>query len=268
MPFSAQKAFQLSTNPNADAQDFIQLLESDEGLSARILKIANSVYFDRGRKSETLEQAVTVVGINELKSILNANSLSDLFPSSHPLRSFLWRHNVAVAIAAKVLASRLAPGLKDSAFMAGLMHDIGKLLLVQRAPEEYARVISNIEKNGVSFCRAEAEVFPFDHTEVGQLISEKWNFPEPLTAAIRNHHGALGPPTSLPFIITAADTAVHALGIGHPKNFSGVRQGAEKRLPEIWQQTGIQSSQTKGLLEELKKTIELEEDLYLRGREG
>lgn len=268
MPFSAQKAFQLSTSPKADARDFIQLLESDEGLSARILKIANSVYFDRGKKSETLEQAVTVVGINELKSILNANSLADLFPSSHPLRSFFWKHNISVAIAAKVLASKLAPGLSDSAFMAGLMHDIGKLFLVQRAPEEYSRILASVESRGLSFRTAEAEVFPFDHSEVGQLIAEKWNFPDQLISAIRNHHAPVGDYASsaeLSFIICAADTVVHALGLGHTKGLTTIRREAEERLTSIWEKAGTGG---KELLNEIKRTVETEEDLYSGRRDS
>src|SRR5438105_4911837 len=71
MPGPAQKAFQLSTNPNAEARDFIDVIESDESLSARVLRIANSVFFDRGQQSKTIEESVTVIGIEELKCLLN-----------------------------------------------------------------------------------------------------------------------------------------------------------------------------------------------------
>lgn len=86
MPSAAQKAFQLATDPNADARDFIEVIASDESLSARVMKIANSVYYDRGGGSKTIEDAVQVIGIQELRSLLNACSLTEIFPSRHSAR--------------------------------------------------------------------------------------------------------------------------------------------------------------------------------------
>ena len=113
MPSAAQKAFQLSIDPSAEARDFIQVIESDEGLSARVIKIANSVYFDRGRVNETIEDCVLVIGINELRSLLNATTLSEIFPSRHPARSQLWANDIATALISRSLAGRICPGKED-----------------------------------------------------------------------------------------------------------------------------------------------------------
>lgn len=107
------------------------MIEVDEALAARVIKIANSVFFDRGNKSSSIEEAVLVIGLNELRNLLNANALSDIFRVG-VAREQLWAHDVAVALTSKQLAQRILPHQADSAFLAGLMHDIGKLLLLQR----------------------------------------------------------------------------------------------------------------------------------------
>ncbi len=268
MPGAAQKAFQLATDPNAEARDFIEVIESDEALSARIIKIANSVFFDRGTKSTTIESSVTVIGINELRCILNANALTDIFPSKHPYRSALWSNDIATGLIARNLAQRLLPGKAEIAFLGGLMHDIGKLLLLQRSPEEYGRVLKIVEAEGKSFCEAEERRFPFTHVEVGQLIAERWNFTPEIIEIIRDHHRAWSPSefeareVSLTALVKAADIIAHALGLGHPKGFSKVRSIAQNELEEVWRVLKIPVEEHKTVLEQFEKTYALEFDLY------
>lgn len=269
MPGAAHKAFQLATDPNAEARDFIEIIECDEALSARVLKIANSVFFDRGKKSSTIEESVTVIGINELRSLLNANTLSDIFPSRHPARTQLWANDIATALTAKTLAARLIPGKAEAAFLGGLMHDIGKLLLLQRNSEDYTKIIRAVETEGLPFCVAEERIFPFDHTQVGQLIGEKWNFTPELIKIIRFHHApwqsdsqTAQPGISLPALVKAADIIAHSLGLGHPRTFGKFRSFAESALGEVWDNLSVPALEQKELLGQCKRTFELEYDLY------
>ncbi len=270
MPSSAQKAFQLSTDPNADARDFVEVIESDEGLSARVLRIANSVYFDRGKKSTTIEESVMVIGINELRCLLNSNTLSDIFPSKSPARAFLWGHDVGTALAARALCQRVLPSKAELAFLGGLMHDIGKLLLLQRTPDEYGKVISRVEQEGVDFAVAEAEFFPFDHTEVGQLIGERWAFSTDLRFMIRQHHASweqleqysTDGSVSLAAIIKASDLIAHSLGLGHPASLHKLRSRCEQQLPIAFEALKIPSGDAPAMLAQVKKLFETEYDLY------
>jgi putative nucleotidyltransferase with HDIG domain len=270
---AAYNAFQLSINPSAEVQDFIEVLESDEALSARVIKISNSVFFDRGKKTSTLEEAILMIGIEELRCILNASTLSELFPSKNPIRALLWAHDVATGIFARELARRCAPNAAETAFLAGLMHDIGKLLLLQRTPELYAKVIAHIEREGSSYREAEAEVFLFDHTEVGQLIGERWAFGEELTEAIRNHHQvfpplAAGVTPSTSAIIYCADRIAHALGIGHPRGFFKLRSQAEEGLKEALAVIGLSDRSPREILTEYAKLYERESQLYTNAPRG
>lgn len=268
MASAAQKAFQLATDPKADARDFVEVIGSDEGLSARVLKIANSVYFDRGKKSSTIEESVVVIGINELRSLLNATTLSEIFPSRHAARPQLWSNDLGTAIISKTLARRLLPAKAELAFLGGLMHDIGKLLLIQKTGDDYNKILKKVELEGLDFCAAEEEVFPFNHTQVGQLIGQRWNFSPELLAIIGRHHlswqeispGAVGP--SLVGIVKAADTVCHSLGIGHPRGFHRLKNRATEELESAWNGLGINASDQTTILKELQRSYELEHDLY------
>ena len=274
MASAAQKAFQLATDPKADARDFVEVIGSDEGLSARVIKIANSVYFDRGKKSSTIEESVVVIGINELRSLLNATTLSEIFPSRHAARPQLWSNDLGTAIISKTLARRLLPAKAELAFLGGLMHDIGKLLLIQKAGDDYNKIIKKVETEGVDFCTAEEEIFPFNHTQVGQLIGQRWNFSSELLAIIGGHHRSWtaitqgGSSPSLVGIIKAADTVCHALGIGHPRGFHRLKNRANEELSAAWQALNVSASDQITILKDLQKAYELEHELYAGASEN
>jgi putative nucleotidyltransferase with HDIG domain len=264
MPPAAQRAFQLSTDPNAEARDFVEVIESDEALSARVLKIANSVYFDRGKPSQTIEESVLVIGINELRSLLSATTLSEIFPCSHRARQELWSHDIATALTARKLAERLAPAKCDLVFLGGLMHDLGKLLLLQRVTPDYLRVLDQVEHAGVSFCAAEADIFVFDHAEAGQLIGEKWKFSEELLDMIGNHHAHFeGPQTPCPLaqIVQAADHIAHALGLGASGKLAKLRSRLYEELPDVLSTLGFTDDQRE-FLQNVRRTFEVERDAY------
>ncbi|MDC0358492.1 HDOD domain-containing protein [Oligoflexia bacterium] len=265
MPGAAQKAFQLATDPNAEARDFIDVIESDESLSARVVKIANSVFFDRGKPSTSIEESVIVIGINELRCLLNATTLSEIFPSKHSARAQLWANDIATGLISRTLAQRFCQGKDDTAFLGGLMHDIGKLLLLQRVPADYSKILDLVRGGNHDFCQAEESVFPFDHTEAGLLIGEKWKFTKELLGIIRGHHNPweeFSSTASLPALVKAADLIAHSLGLGHPRGFGKFQNSCEKLLAEAWEFLGIAPDERRGLLQNVKRTFDLEFELY------
>jgi len=270
MPGAAQKAFELSINPQAEARDFIEVIQGDEALSARVMKIANSVYFDRGKRSETIEESILVIGLSELRSLLGATTLTDLFPSKHPARRQFWANDIATALTAKILSQKLLPEKTEIAFMAGLMHDIGKLLLLQRAPEQYEKVLEKVKSKGIEFHKAEAEIFVFDHCEVGQLIGQQWNFSEELINSIRCHHRPWTPedlekkttPT-LAQIVKVSDQIAHALGLGLDPEYGKLKRNYEALLNPSWHCLAVPEGEQKTLLDLVSSTFTKESDLYL-----
>lgn len=267
MPGAAQKAFQLAVDPSAEARDFVEVIESDEALSARIVRIANSVYFDRGHGSKTIEQAVNVIGINELRCVLNANALAELFPSRHPARAQLWAHDIATALIARQLARRSVPAKAELAFLGGLMHDIGKLLLLQRAEEKYLQVLQLIERDGRSFKEAEGEIFVFDHTEVGKVIASRWNFTQELADILGRHHTDPPSAQSLPALVRGADILAHGLGLGHGKGMHRLQEKMKELIPDTLAALDIPPSEHRSQLDLMARTFETEFNLYA-GRES
>ncbi len=271
MEGAAQKAFQLSTDPEAKAHDFIEVIESDEGLSARIIKIANSVYFDRGHGSKTIEESVVTIGTEELRNLLCANSLSDIFPTNHPVRSQLWKHDTAVGIVAQFLAKRFLPDKERHAFLAGLMHDVGKLLLLQRAANDYEFILQKV-KQGAEFCAAEEERFPFNHTEVGHVIGERWNFSDELNQVIRVHHRGWDELQDNGFqlggLIKASDLLVHSLGVGFEREYVRFHNKSRLKLDEAWKYLGVSSPEGREIAKNAQRTLNKEFDLYLAEMES
>ncbi len=230
LPTNAQKAFMVATNPNSDLKDLQEVIEADEAFSARIIKISNSVYFDRGSKARTVPEALVIIGLSEAKTFLSSSYMSEFFSNTHGLRALLWHHNISVGIIAKWLNSILNVAEPDFIFLAGLMHDIGKLVLHIRLGSDYEKIIERASRSG--FVEAETSLFPFDHTDVGLLLAEEWNFTEDLKKAIKLHHDKVNQ-YSAEWLIKVADLTAHALGIAHPRGFYKFQTLAKEKLSEF-----------------------------------
>lgn len=264
MPGAAQQAFMLATNPNAEAHDYIEVLEADEGLSARVLKIANSVFYDRGGGSRTIADAVNVVGLSELKNLLNATALSNLFPVKHHLRASFWTHNIATALTARVLIRTLHSGGGDQAFLAGLMHDIGKLLMLQQHMDNYERVIRKGLVDGIESVAAEVRVYPFAHTHVGQMLAERWKFSQDLYDVIGNHHQPWRDLArdSLTGIIKVSDIIVHSSGFDGGKDAASYKRIYVPLLQEAWEFLGVSAKDQRQLVHDAAREFDSEYQIY------
>ena len=264
MPNTAQQAFKLSTNPKAELRDFVDVIESDESLSARVIKVANSVYFDRGHPSRSVADAVNVIGLGELKGLLNAQAVTQMFPSKSRTRTSLWANAVGTAIGARVIAALIMPSCTDQAFLAGLLHDVGKLLLLQRNPDIYEKICKRVQASGCSFVSAEADVYPFDHTQVGQLIGDRWNFTKEIKQAIRLHHQPWAEQAkgSLTALVKAADLLSYSCMLGLGSEFATVKAEADDSLADARSHLGISAGNWSSLESSIKRTFESEFELY------
>ena len=264
MPKVAQQAFQLATSPNAEPEDYIAVVEHDEGLSARVLKIANSVYYSRGSDSKTITDAVTVIGISELQCLMNATALSNFFPTRHPLRALFWAHDIAVAITARTLANTLRPAQADMAFLGGLMHDIGKLFMLQQHTTNYEKVVTKGYEEGLQSIDGETVAYPFDHTQVGHLIAERWHFTPELTAVISKHHKSWQeiPKDSIVALVKTANIIAHTLALGAGREANQARRIYEPMLPDAWNHLEVAKPLQGELLDRAASAFEQERSLY------
>ena len=192
-PDVARRILELAEVPEAGVTDILEIIQYDQGITANCLKLCNSSYFSLPVKIFTVEQAVALLGLQNIVKLVLSNC-KVLSPYLEAKKGYgmqpgdLWRHSVAAATLSQMLIKKV--GLKDDTvlFTAALLHDVGKLVLDEYIAENPEELTSLIRQEGFTFAQAEKEVFGIDHAELGGLIAEAWRFPGSLINSIRNHH--------------------------------------------------------------------------------
>jgi len=185
------KINEMIDSPRHSAADIGRVISNDAALSARLLKIANSVFYGFPSQIDTVSRAITVIGTRELRELILATSVIRSFkglPNDLVTMEDFWRHSVCCALAARSLAAQRGEQLVERFFVAGLLHDIGSLLIYRRIPELAREALLRAQHNNVPLYRAEQEVMGFDHAMVGAEILRKWKLPEHFQEATEFHH--------------------------------------------------------------------------------
>jgi len=185
----------LTSNPDSKIMDVSRVLSADQSLTAKILKLSNSSFYGRPKGVQSLQEAILLLGFSTLRSIVVATSAHLMYTRgimSGP-GGDLWRHSLATAVAARQVAKRINHPMQEEVFIAALLHDIGKLVLLQKMPDQYKNVIATVQNLRVSFFEAEASILGFNHCEVAGILLEQWHFPDVLRQAIVAHHDAPQP---------------------------------------------------------------------------
>jgi len=219
MPQTVHKVREIMANPSSSFKELAKILETDAAMATKVLKMANSSYYGLSGKVSSIQHASVVLGqrsIGELMTMAGTSGLLSNTLQGYKLESGdLWRHSLAVAFGARMIANKKNPSLTDDAFAAGLIHDSGKLILapyVQERKEAFQTVLSSGEKN---FLDAEKEVLGFDHSEIASEVCKQWQVPEVLTVAIRYHHNpSMSQGDQLTYMVHVADAAAMMTGLG------------------------------------------------------
>ncbi|GAB1399207.1 HDOD domain-containing protein [Aminivibrio sp.] len=179
-------------DPDSSAQDVAASLSRDEGLVIRTLKLANSAAYGISREISSLTEAIALLGYKNISNIVLSASVytvMDKALSGYALdRGTLWRHSLTVAYASRFIAQRTGRTPPEEAYVSGLLHDIGKVVLNDYVRFGYGIILRLVEDENVSFLDAEHRVLGFDHAAVGALLVEKWNLPEAYKYAVAHHH--------------------------------------------------------------------------------
>ncbi len=190
-PAIVTKVMAVTANPESSASDLMQAILPDQSMCATILKVANSAFFGIPREVSTLERAVVVMGFEEIKNIIIGKAIFSSFPkmtreTRHTVGLF-WEHTFTCGLAAKIIGEQLRISPSEL-FIAGLIHDIGKLAMFLTFPEQYPilqEISSNPLFNSISL---ERQNFSASHDQVGLWLAQKWLLPEQLVTAIGYHH--------------------------------------------------------------------------------
>ncbi len=191
LPATVSRILQVTASPKSSADDLMQAILPDQSLCVTILKLANSVLFGRPQRIDTLTTAIIVLGFSEVQSIALIKAMNNSFRELNPISTAqvkqFWEHSFLAAMAAQHIAQHLRLA-SSTFFMAGLIHDIGKLVMLltfedEYAPEQWMTSCSTKERLSM-----ERQLFTFDHASLGGQLLRKWNFPENLLSAVEYHH--------------------------------------------------------------------------------
>ena len=192
MPKVLFKAREVMSDPKSSFKDVAQIIETDQAIAARVLKVANSAYYGLSGMVNSIHQATVVLGQQTLEQVITMVSSSSLLGKR--LKGYnlnagvLWKHSLAVALGSRMIASKRAPSLENDAFSVGLIHDAGKLALDHYLDQKKAALQHFLQETSPSYLLAERHVLGFDHTEIAQDLCRKWKLPDHHAEAMRFHH--------------------------------------------------------------------------------
>jgi HD-like signal output (HDOD) protein len=199
-------------SPDVSMEDIGAIVAKDIAMTAKVLKLVNSAFFGLGRKISNPTDAVSYLGTELLKSLVLSVNVFGQFESAQ-VKGFsheaLWAHSVQTGNAAKAIAKaqRAAPQVVNESFVAGMLHDSGKLVLASNFPDRYTRVLELVQEGRCSLCDAEREVFGCTHASVGGYLLGLWGLPVPVVEAIALHHSPASSAARTFGALTATHTA-------------------------------------------------------------
>ena len=221
-----QKAME---DPDVSFGDFGDIISADPNLAARLLRIANSPFFGLDSKVETITHALSIVGLDQVKELALATVMVQKFMGISKdlvnMQSF-WMHSIGCGLAARTIAKNLDEEKVEPYYIAGMLHDIGSLIIYKEVPDKAREILALCKKEGLSLSQAEENILGFTHAQVGAIVFTKWGLPKNLIEGIQfHHHPSKAEAYPLfPIIVHLADIIAYEMKLG---------SGGEPAIPEL-----------------------------------
>ena len=222
LPESVARVVKILDDPKSSSRELSEAIRLDQSLTTRLLKIVNSAYYGFPRQIDTIDKAVMVLGYRSIRELILLTSLfEEIRNKSSKNNTFshkeFWNHTIGCAAAAKVISSKINIRYHENIFLAGLLHDIGKLILDVHLHDQYKEAREIALKKGLLLIEAEELVLGARHTDFGYWLAEEWNLPLSLTSAVTYHHDPTQAPDNfiLACLVHIGDILARALEIGN-----------------------------------------------------
>ncbi len=248
----------LLQNPKTSAEELGRAITSDQALAAKVLKLVNSAFYGFPGRISTITHAIVILGFSTIKNVVLTATILDVFRrKSDKITGFdieqFWMHSISCGAAAKSIAKFTGNKNKEECFIAGLIHDVGKILLYQHLPDLFMEAYAYSIQNKVLFYESELQLFKITHEEIGGTLAERWNLPQLLQQAIKYHHKPQ--PAQECFLTTSivhcADILVRALDFGY---------GGDNQIPNMseaaWKILNLDSIPASTLFDMISDEIE------------
>ena len=225
-PQGVSKVLDLCSKTDCSPKDLVSVVERDPVLAMRVLKLVNSPFIGLSQPISSISHGVAYVGMNTIKNIALTVAAIGMLPrenkANFDMDKFL-QHSLGTAAVCKRMAGLKGVKETNSAdyFLAGLLHDFGKVILVRQKPDQFSEALEEAQKKKLALDVAERMIYKIDHAEIGAVLAAHWALPEGLVRAIRYHHSAgdLSNPSLLEQIVMAGNLVVHRLGFGSSGNY-------------------------------------------------
>ncbi len=191
LPMIYYRIDEVISRPNTSMADIGKIVGQDPGLTVRLLRLANSAFYHFPTKIETITQALVVIGTQQLRELVLATSIVNLFqgiPKDLVNMESFWRHSIACGLAARMMATYRHEANVERYLIAGMVHDVGRLIMYKKIGDLSRSALIHSRTSGKPLYLAEKEVIGFDHGQIGRLLLQSWNLPQSLEEAVAFHH--------------------------------------------------------------------------------
>jgi len=221
LPATVLRLISVINDPTSTVNEIVEVVKYDQAITGQILRICNSAYFGLAREIQSLNEAIRYLGTIRVLQLVMAVHTSALLSRRQPgyelAPGVLWRHSVAVALASAAFAERLSIQKQASvAFTAGLLHDVGKVVLSEHVAADFRRIVDRVTHDRITFLEAENDVLGMTHCEVGARVAVSWQLPDQITRSIALHHGPSRSDANDPVLdaVYLANSVCQMMGIG------------------------------------------------------
>jgi len=220
MPAIAARLMQLASDPDVDMTTVASMIARDPAMTATLLKLCNSSFYGFQNRVSSVQQAASLFGLRKITQMavmaLSAKYLVGRTEGYDLVEGELWKHSVIAASVAEQLAKKCGYPNSGLAFTAGLLQDVGKIIIHDHVGDKLQEIRDAADKGDIGFMKAEEHVLGFSHAQAGALLMEKWNFPEELVDSVRYHHNPLSAKVDvkLACLSQVADAITMIMGLG------------------------------------------------------
>ena len=220
LPQVVLKAQTLLMDPNSSFEEVANIIETDQEITLKVLKVVNSAYYSLKNKVCSVRQACVMLGLKVIAEIIMAAGTSSLFKKALIAYDInpkgLWQHSLATALSSRKIANAVQPAVANEAFLSGLFHDAGKLILDDQIFSRNDAFKKFLGQSPDTHFESEKQILGFDHSEIASELCKRWKFPKAVIKAIgRHHHLNTGQVDDLAFILYAADNLTKMNGNGN-----------------------------------------------------
>ena len=254
-------------DPQSSLAKMGEVIEKDPDLTARLLRLGNSAFYGFSARLETVTEAISLIGIQQVQDLIVASSVVQTFAGVPPefvnMEKF-WEHSLACGIGARLLAIATRVPKPDKLFVAGLLHDVGRLVLYSQGPRKAQEIFELCRAGRMLLRDAELKVLGFDHAQIGEALLGAWRYPRNLCHAVGYHHlpMAAGSFRTEAAFVHVADHLVNALQLGS----SGERFVPPLHL-KAWEQLNLAEDILESVVTSIDDQLEAVQDAFLRSRQ-